>query len=148
MIKSLSRVCGFFFALSLAFSASAQQNLNGTVAPFQSQAFTATTLNSSTYTNTNCKGAHFIVNLSSYTSGNVTVHIQGQDPVSASWYDILVSPAISSTTGSPYIMKVYPGATILANYSTSDFLPYTWRVQLVGASTPSMTLSVGANCEY
>ena len=139
-----------FTLLFLCSTAFAQQgpDVNYTVQVFPSQTFTASTLNSNTFTNLGYKGGHLIVNISAWTSGTVTVTLQGFDGTSGQWYTILQSPALSTTGTSPIIMKVYPGATILGNYSTSDFIPIVWRVQLTGASTPSMTLSVGFNAEY
>ncbi len=132
----------FLLAMGVSLAAWGQQpNIAGTVLP--SRAYTDTTVNSQTMANTGWKGGHFAINVSAYTSGNYTPHIQGQDPVSGTWYDLLVGSAISSAGIT--ILKIYPGIAALSNGAANDIVPISWRVQLAGASTPSMTLSVGYN---
>ena len=138
-----------FALLLLPCLAFAQSTLNYQINVIPSQAITGT-ITSGTYSNENCTGIHLFLFVTSYTSGNITVHLQEgyNDPIlGQQWIDMLVSPAISSTTGSPYRFILARGVTILANYSASDFLPVQWRVQVVGASSPSMTISMGANCD-
>jgi hypothetical protein len=130
-----------FLTLLLACgSAWAQSpNLSGIVIP--SAATSAATVNSPDISNLNYRGAHIIINVSAYTSGNYTPKIQAKDPVSGGYYDLLVGPAISATGMT--VLKIYPGSATSPNGAAADFLPRTWRVQLNGASTPSMTFSVG-----
>lgn len=130
-------------AFALTFYAQADTTGNWYAQVFASAVQTGTTVNSSDMTNAAWRGADVIVNVSAYTSGTYTPHIQGKDPVSGNYYDILVGPAISATGTT--VLHVYPGVTAAANSAAAAILPYTWRVQLVGATTPSMTLSVGAN---
>lgn len=85
---------------------------------------------------------HVIINVSTYTSGNYTPKIQGKDPVSGQYYDILVGPAISATGVT--VLKVGPGLVPLLNGTAQDVLPRTWRLRFDGVSTPSMVFSVGA----
>lgn len=73
---------------------------------------------------------------------SVVPHIQGKDPLSGKYYDLLVGAAITATGTT--VLKVYPGITVAANLSASDFLPKTWRVRLVHADADSITYSVGA----
>lgn len=96
---------------------------------------------------TNCcwNALHVIVNISTWTTGNYTPKIQAKDPVSGNYYDLLVGPALSSTGTT--VLKIGAGFVPTANASAADFLPKTWRVQMNGASTPSMTFSVGAFLE-
>jgi hypothetical protein len=132
--------------LCLAPLAQAQEIVNTGAKIFQPTAMTAATVNSNDQFNPNSKGLHLIVNVTSFTSGSYTPHIQGEDPANPGvYYDILVGAAITATGTT--VLKVYPGIGTLANGATSDLLPLTWRVQLIGASTPSMTLSVSANLE-
>lgn len=131
-----------FLLLVFISSLACAQTSNATYTPFPSATQTAATVNSGQQSNSNYRGGHFIVNVSTATSGNYTPHIQGQDPVSGAWYDVLVGPAIS-TTGTT-ILKVYPGIGIVTNGAAPDILPAVWRVQLIGASTPNMALSVDA----
>lgn len=136
----------YIFCLLLLLSSMASAQVSNTVyTPLPSATQTAATVNSGQQSNSNYRGGHFIVNVTTATSGNYTPHIQGQDPSSGAWYDVLVGAAIS-TTGTT-VLKVYPGIGVSANGSASDILPAVWRVQLIGASTPNMALSVGAYLE-
>ena len=107
-----------------------------------SAARTATT-NSADFTNYNARGAHFIVDVSAIAATpSITVTIQGKDPISSNYYDILVSSALTATGTT--ILKVYPGIGQVANGAASDILPRTFRVSVAHADTDSITYSVGA----
>lgn len=87
--------------------------------------------------------AQICINVSAFTSGSITPHIQGQDPVSGSWYDILVGSSISATGLT--VLTVGKGVTVAANVSASTVLPDGWRVQLVAGAGTALTASVGVN---
>jgi len=95
--------------------------------------------------NVNQRGAHIIVNVSAIggAAPSITPKIQGKDPVSGNYYDILVGSAIS-TTGIN-VIKVYPGIANSPNAAANDILPRTWRVSVVHANADSITYSVAAN---
>lgn len=136
----------FLLALCLSgFAAAQTANVNTTSLLQPSATLTATTLNLPDQTNPSWRGVHVIINVTTATAGSYTPHIQGKDPVSGVYYDILVGTAITATGTT--VLKVYPGIAASANASASDILPQTWRVQLVG-STPNLALSVGAFLEY
>ena len=135
-----------FLALLLVSGVAFGQATNKIVSPLVSAVQTATTVNSADQGNFYFQCAHFVVNVSAYTSGNYTPHIQGKDAVAGIYYDILVGPAISATGTT--ILKVCPGISPLANGASNDMLPGGWRVQLAGAATPSMTISVDALMDY
>lgn len=116
----------------------AAQNSGGTLIP--SFAYTAT-VSSNDMDNGQFRGVHVIVNVSAYTGGTFTPKIQGKDPASGTYYDILVGPAIAATGAT--VLKVYPGILASGSAAAQDILPKTWRVTVIGASTPSATLSVG-----
>lgn len=136
-----------YFLLLLAFVSSlvCAQVSNTTVTPLYSAARTDASVVSGDFGNFGYRGAHFVVNVSTFTSGTYTPKIQGKDPVSGIYYDILVGPAIAATGTT--ILKIYPGISAIANGASSDILPSVWRVQLTGASTPDMVLSVAAYLE-
>jgi hypothetical protein len=131
-----------YILLLLAFvgSLAMAQAPNTSITALRSEARTDATVNSIDMGNFGYRGAHFTVNVTTATSGTYTPKIQGKDPISGTYYDILVGPAIS-TTGIT-ILKIYPGINSITNGAASDILPATWRVQLIGASTPNMVLSV------
>lgn len=136
----------YLFLMAIFYcSFSYGQVVNAIYTPLPLANQTATTVNSPVQQNFNFRGGHFIINCSSFVSGTYTPHIQGMDPISGIWYDILVGSAISSVGIT--ILKIYPGIGSTANASSSDILPQIWRVQLVGASTPSMVISVDAFLE-
>lgn len=76
---------------------------------------------------------------------SLTLHIQGYDPASATWYDILTSAAVTSA-GLPVqkILTVALSATPAANIAVSTMIPDTMRILVVHSdTTDSATYSVG-----
>jgi hypothetical protein len=118
------------------------QDRNLPVTVLASAARSAATVSASDQINNTWSRVHVIINVSAYTSGNYTPKVQGKDPVSGNYYDLCVGTAISATGLT--VLKVGPGFGAVANSVCADMLPRTWRVTLAGASTPSMTFSVGA----
>lgn len=71
----------------------------------------------------------------------VTPKIQGKDPASGKYYDILVGAAqVGIITVQ---MKIYPGLVAAANVAANDVLPKTWRVVLTHSGAGNFTYSVG-----
>jgi hypothetical protein len=142
MLKTLRLILAL--ALAVALPAAAQQRqTQGTLIP--SAAYTAT-VTSNDMDAANYVGVHVIINISSYTSGTFTCTIQGKDPVSGNYYTILASSALNSAATT--VLRVYPGIAASANAAASDFIPKTWRITCVGATTPIATLSVGYIAAY
>lgn len=137
----MKRILFALVALLIGASAFAQNTTNLPVTLFASAART-TSATTADQSNTAWHRIQLLVNVTVAASGTYTPHIQGKDPVSGGYYDILVGNAIS-TTGMT-VLTVGPGVLALPNAASQQFLPRTWRVQMVGASTPSMTFSVGA----
>lgn len=73
---------------------------------------------------------------------SVVFTLEGQDPLSGTWYTILASAAVTATGLT--ILRVYPGATAAANLVADDVLPAKWRVKAVHGDADSITYSVGA----
>lgn len=87
---------------------------------------------------------HIIIDVTAVTATPaLTVRIQGKDPASGKYYDILVSTAIA--TVSTTVLKVGPGLTAAANLVANDIVPSIWRVTVTHGDTDSATYSVGAN---
>lgn len=90
-------------------------------------------------------GAVFFVNITALggTTPTATFKIQGQDPASLGWYDILTSAAIGAVGLTP--LRIYPGIAAIANVAASDVLPRTFRVRLhaLAGTTPTVTATVG-----
>jgi len=116
---------------------------NATDTVLSSAARTAS-INSADQTNLNYRGVQVIIDATAASATpSLTVKIQGKDPVSGKYYDLITSAAITgiSTT----VLKVYPGITASANAAVSDVLPKTWRVSVTAANTDSITYSAVAN---
>lgn len=118
-------------------------------ASFESKTLYASAARTATVTgdaqlNRGHRGLHLIVDLTVLAAAEtVTPKLQGQDPASGKWYDLLVGAAISATGTNVY--KVYPGIAAVANGAASDVVPATWRVVLTHSSTGAHTYSVGVN---
>lgn len=140
MLKRFALALALLLALVAPAAHAQLQNLATQILP--SAARTTSPVDSADQTNSGWRGIHLIINVSAYTSGTYTPHVQAKDPVSGTYYDILVGSAISATGIT--ILKIYPGMATISNGAAADFLPRIWRVHFVGASSPSMTFSVGA----
>jgi len=129
----------------VSLPAFSQQNGNLSSIILPSAARTAASVLSSDITNPQWRGGHFIVNISAYTSGSYVVTVQGKDPVSSNYYDILVGSAITATGTT--VLKVYPGIATIAGGAASDTLPRVFRVKVAASATPVATYSIGAFLE-
>lgn len=88
--------------------------------------------------NPHFRGGAVVINVSAVTaSPSVIPKIQGYDPISATYYDILTGAAITGTGQT--VLKVYPGLTVAANVAVSDFLPAQWRLIMTHGDTDSIT---------
>lgn len=88
------------------------------------------TINSADINNFDCVGGKFGVNITGNGgAGSVTIHIQGKDVASGTYYDILVSAALAANAFT--LLTVYPGLVAAANVTVNDILPRTFRVQAV-----------------
>lgn len=107
-------------------------------------AIRAATNNSGELANNAARGLDLIIDMTAVpTVDTVTFTIQGKDPVSGKWYDILASAAIVAV--STVVLRVYPGATVTANVSANACLPRAWRVLATHSAGTNFTYSVGAN---
>ena len=130
------------FAAFFFYAHAATGCQNSQVAILTSTAETAATVNTATQTNINNPEIVAVINVTAYTSGTYTAYIQGLD-VNGNWRNITSGFAISAT-GSSYIKAGF-GIGQLTGASAADGVPLYWRVQLLGTSTPIMTLSIGAD---
>jgi hypothetical protein len=101
--------------------------------------------NSVQFANYNNRGGHFPVNVTAVAGGGQTItpHIQGLDPVSGVWYDILIGAAIAAIGMT--VLKVYPGTGAIPNGAADDVLPQFFRVSMVHSAGGNFSYSVGAN---
>jgi hypothetical protein len=87
------------------------------------------------------RGGHFIFVTSALGAAPaITPTIQGFDPTQNVWYNILVGAAINSATTT--VLRVFPGATPVANLVANDILPPTWRINVAVANADSITYGI------
>lgn len=111
-----------------------------------SSAARVATTSSSVCTNYQHRGAHVVVNVTAVPGvDTVTPKIEGYDPNTDTYYDLLVGAAKVDT--GTVILKVYPGIPASANLAASDFLPTMWRVTMTHSGVGSFTYSVSVNLE-
>jgi hypothetical protein len=101
------------------------------------------TVDSDDQSDPNAEAVHVAINVTSVTATpSVLPRIQGKDPESGVYYDVLVGLAITATGMT--VLKVGPGLAPVANGAAADYLPDTWRVRMEHADADSITYSVGA----
>jgi hypothetical protein len=74
-------------------------------------------------------------------SAAVTFLIDGLDPASGDWYNILTSAALADVAKT--ILRVSTHLTASANLIAKDIVPHTFRVRTTHNDTDEMTYSVG-----
>lgn len=146
MIKKLALFAARWLWLPLALlmvapAPASAQNAGKVI--FASSARTATTLTSGDQINNAGNSIHCILDTTAFTSGSVTMTIQGKDPASLKYYTLLAGAAVVGVSTNVY--KVGPGLPVTANVSANDVLPGVWRISITGASTPISTYSVGCS---
>ena len=103
---------------------------------------TTAAVNSTDRANTGAwAGVTVVLDISTYTAGTFTPTIQGKDPLSGKYYTILAGTGRATSTGSPFIMKVFPGAAAGSDVA-NDQLPGTWRISVLGSGGPNAQYSV------
>jgi len=115
---------------------------NFNVPVLASEARTATTT-SDDQTNSQHKGCHIIIDVTTDGGGSITPKIQGKDSTSGKYYDILVGSAISAVGTT--VLKVYPALTASANAIANDIVPSKFRIVVTHGDANSMTYSVGVS---
>ena len=71
----------------------------------------------------------------------VTVLIDGLDPATGNWYNILTSAVVNAVE--KRILRVSPHLAASANLIANDIVPGTFRIRTTVADTDSMTYSIG-----
>jgi hypothetical protein len=101
------------------------------------------TVDSDDQMNTKGRGAHVIIDVTAISATpSVVPHIQGFDPLSGKYYDLLIGIPILETGTT--VLKLYPGIVASPNVAASDILPRHWRLRMVHANTDSITYSAAA----
>jgi len=74
---------------------------------------------------------------------SVVPTIDGLDPLTGNFYNILTGAAITATGTT--VLRVHPELPDAANLVAQDFLPETYRVVMTHADADSITYSVNVN---
>lgn len=74
---------------------------------------------------------------------SLTVTIDGLDPVSGKYYNLLTSTAIATAVTTTW--RIGPGLTNSANLIANDVLPSTIRITVTHGDADSATYVMGAN---
>ncbi len=118
-----------------------QRERNNDTITLLNDATRSASIDSEVYINYNSKGGHFIINVSAIAvDATITVTVQGADPNSLDYYDILVGTTIS--TIGVHVLKVYPGIGQIPNGSASDILPRFFRVSVLYGGTDTIAYAV------
>jgi len=92
------------------------------------------------------KSLHLVIDVTAVTATpSVVCTVDGLDPVSGKYYNLLTSAALTDS-GAPYtrVLKIGPGLPVTANLSANDVLPSTVRVTMTHGDADSITYSVAA----
>lgn len=102
--------------------------------------------NTADQTNVNHVGVFVVVNVTAVAaSPSVVVRVQGKEPVSGNYYNLLDGTPITDVSGvGMYVFKVTPGIGQVAGGAAADRLPKTWRVLMDHGDADSITYSVSA----
>lgn len=102
------------------------------------------TVDTADETNQSAQGVMVLINVSAVVGvASITVKLQGKDPVSGAYVDLLTSAAI--TTAGLRRLSLHPALTEAANTKVADILPRTFRVRVEHANADSITYSVAAS---
>lgn len=102
----------------------------------------AASVNSPDMQNDGARGVIVVFDITAVpTVDTVTPKIQGKDPVSGKYYDIV--SAAAQVAVATIVLKVYPGITVAANLAVSDVLPRTWRLVVTHSAGTNFTYSAG-----
>ena len=89
--------------------------------------------------------AQFIVDITAGAGAGdtVTITIDGYDPASKTWYNLLTGVALIANATTVY--RVGLDYTAAANVTAVDFLPKRYRVVATKNNATAITFSIGAN---
>lgn len=105
----------------------------------------AATETSRAFSNDGGVGLRLMVNVTAVAGSGVwAVKVQGQDPLSATWFDLTGAVTANITGAGLSTLVIWPDITAAANTKVSDVLPGTWRVVATLVSGTSVTGSISA----
>jgi hypothetical protein len=114
---------------------------NNTDVTLLASASRTTTQTSADITCYNLRGINVILDMTVVGTGSVTVSIDGKDPASGKYYNLLTGAAIG--TNSTNVYKIGEALTAVANAVVNDRLPRTIRIVVTANNANPATYSVG-----
>jgi hypothetical protein len=118
-----------------------RSNLNVTLLASSSR---SASTSSAEQTNNNANGVWVVLNITAVPGADtITLKIQGKDPTSGTYVDLLTGSAQSGIGTTEYAL--YPGVTETANVDVGRPLPRTWLVTVTHSGSGAFTYSVGAS---
>lgn len=115
-----------------------RNNIDVTLLTSASRTTTQTSADITTY---NLRGINVTLDMTIVGTGSVTVSIDGKDPASGKYYNLLTGAAIVGNGTNTY--KIYPAGVIAANVSANDHLPRIIRIVVTANNANAATYSVG-----
>lgn len=88
---------------------------------------------------------HIIIDVTDITATpSVQPALQGQDPTSGEWYDLIDAITAITAVGTTAI-KFGENTAVVANNANQGFIPENLRITLIHADADSITYTVAAN---
>ncbi len=101
-----------------------------------------TTQTQADQTNLTARGIVVVLDVTSAGTGDITLKIEGKDPVSGKYVTLLAGTNVTSISTNVYTIQ--PAGPVAANVSANAQLWRTWRVVVTANNANSVTYSVGA----
>lgn len=114
---------------------------NNTEVTLLNSAARTTTQTSSDITTYNLSAIQIILDVTTPGTGSITVSIDGKDPASGKYYNLLTGSAV--TTAVTNVYTVDPNVPAVANVTAQKRLPRTFRIVVTHNNANSITYSVG-----
>lgn len=115
-----------------------RNNIDVTLLASASRTTTQTSADIVTY---NLAGISVFLNMTIVGTGSVTLTINGKDPASGVYYNILTGAAVVSNVGNLY--RVMPGIPAVANKDVNAYLPRVIQIVVTANNANPATYSVG-----
>lgn len=89
-------------------------------------------------------GIQVVINVTAVgVTPSVVPTIDGYDPLSDTWYNLLTGAAITATGAT--VLRVHPDLLAVTNLTAQDFLPKKYRLVMTHGNATTITYSVNVN---
>lgn len=118
-----------------------EQAYNNLIVTLLSSAARTTTQTSADQTNFNHTKLVVILDMTVVGTGSVTLTINGKDPASAKYYNLLTGAAVTTNVTNVYTLAL--GVTAVANTTVNAFIPRIFQIVVTANNANTATYSVG-----